>query len=263
MVNELVLRSQAQAVYSPQNIGHFGLALSRYAHFTSPIRRYADLLVHRGLISGLRLGDGGLPPQAEEEFEEIGQQVSATERRAAAAERDAMDRYTAAYLADRVGQVLPGRISGVTRFGLFVTLLESGADGLVPISTLGGDFWDHDESRHALVGRRSGEMYRLGERVMVRLVEAEVATGGLVLALAESEEAAEGPSPWVRRGGEKADHLKGRPGRTTRRSEAVKGGSGKPDRRKSGSKSKARGHPPRRPRGRKPGKSKSPPGRRR
>ena len=228
MVNELVLRSQAQAIYSPQNIGHFGLALSRYAHFTSPIRRYADLLVHRALISGLRLGEGGLPPEAEEEFEEIGQQISATERRAAAAERDAMDRYTAAYLSDRVGQVLPGRISGVTRFGLFVSLSESGADGLVPISTLGGDFWDHDESRHALVGRRSGEIYRLGERVMVRLVEAEVATGGLVLAIAEAEDAAEGSSPWARRGHDKGAERTGRSGRPVRRSQSVKGKPGKP-----------------------------------
>ena len=228
MVNELVLRSQAQAVYSPDNLGHFGLALARYAHFTSPIRRYADLLVHRGLISGLRLGEGGLPPEAEEGFEEIGAQISSTERRAASAERDALDRYTAAYLSDRVGQVLPGRISGVTRFGLFVTLLDSGADGLVPISTLGGDFWDHDEQSHALVGRRSGERYQLGERVMVRLVEAEVATGGLVLAIAEDEEEAEAPSPWKRwgRGGGDREGRAGRPiGRSasTRRKAAKSG----------------------------------------
>ncbi len=222
MVNELVLRSQAQAVYSPSNIGHFGLALSRYAHFTSPIRRYADLLVHRGLISGLRLGEGGLPPGAEEEFEEIGARISATERRAAAAERDAMDRYTAAYLSDRVGQVFAGRISGVTRFGLFVTLLDSGADGLVPISTLGGEFWDHDEKIHALVGRRSGKTYRLGERIAVRLVEAEIATGGLLLAVAEDSDEAGGPSPWTgrRRAAGQAQGLAERP---TRRSRSAKG----------------------------------------
>jgi ribonuclease R len=247
MVNELVLRSQAQAVYSPGNIGHFGLALTRYAHFTSPIRRYADLLVHRGLISGLKLGEGGLPPEAEEEFEEIGQQISATERRAAAAERDAMDRYTAAYLSDRIGQVLPGRISGVTRFGLFVTLSDSGADGLVPISTLGGDFWDHDESRHALVGRRSREIYQLGERVTVRLVEAEVATGGLLLALAESEQAAEGPSPWARWGRDKSEGGKGRAGRPVRRSESAKRKAGQAERNKPGKKRKTRTKPPRRP----------------
>jgi len=203
--------------------------------------------VHRGLISGLKLGEGGLPPEAEEEFEEIGQQISATERRAAAAERDAMDRYTAAYLSDRIGQVLPGRISGVTRFGLFVTLSDSGADGLVPISTLGGDFWDHDESRHALVGRRSREIYQLGEGVMVRLVEAEVATGGLLLALAESEQAAEGPSPWARGGRDKSEGGKGRAGRPVRRSESAKRKAGQPERSKPGKKRKTRTKPPRRP----------------
>ncbi|HEX6102093.1 MAG TPA: ribonuclease R, partial [Alphaproteobacteria bacterium] len=239
MVNELVLRSQAQAVYSPDNLGHFGLALARYAHFTSPIRRYSDLLVHRGLITGLRLGEGGLPQGAEEEFEEIGAQISTTERRAAAAERDALDRYTAAYLSDRVGQVLPGRVSGVTRFGLFVTLTDSGADGLVPISTLGGDFWDHDESRHALVGRRSGETYQLGERVMVRLVEAEVATGGLLLAIAHAEEEAEGPSPWQRRGRGGVEES-GRTGRPVRRSQSAKRKEGK-----AGQTAKGKKQPPR------------------
>ncbi len=252
MVNELVLRSQAQAVYSPQNIGHFGLALSRYAHFTSPIRRYADLLVHRALLSGLKLGEGGLPPGVEDAFEEIGAHLSATERRAAAAERDAVDRYTAAYLSDRVGQVLMGRISGVTRFGLFVTLIDSGADGLVPISTLGGEYWDHDESRHALVGRRSGETYRLGERVLVRLVEAEVATGGLLLAVGKEDAAeADGPSPWTRwgRGGKPAP---GRGARPVQRSTSAKHKAGKPAARPKAKKAKPRTRPqPSRP----PGKS--------
>ncbi len=243
MVNELVLRSQAQAVYSLRNIGHFGLALSRYAHFTSPIRRYADLLVHRALISGLKFGEGGLPPDAEGEFEEIGVHISATERRAAAAERDAVDRYTAAYLSDRVGQVLIGRISGVTRFGLFVTLVDSGADGLVPISTLGGDYWDHDESLHALVGRRSGETYRLGERVLARLVEAEVATGGLVLAIVEEDaDEAEGPSPRARwgRGGKTAP---GRGGRPVHRSKSAKRKPGKPAALSKAKKAKPRTRP--------------------
>jgi ribonuclease R len=232
MVNELVLRSQAQAVYSPLNIGHFGLALSRYAHFTSPIRRYADLLVHRALISGRKLGEGGLGVDAGDEFEEIGAHISATERRAASAERDAVDRYTAAYLSSRIGEVMPGRISGVTRFGLFITLLDSGADGLVPISTLGGEYWDHDESQHALVGRQSGETYRLGQRLMVRLVEAEIATGGLILALAEDESTEfEGASPWAR-WGRSTTKPEGRAGRPLRRSQASKG---KPVKTKSGS----------------------------
>ena len=191
MINELVLRSQAQAVYSPENIGHFGLALPRYAHFTSPIRRYADLLVHRALVSGCGFGEGGLPPEAGGSFTEIGAHISMTERRAAAAERDAVDRYAAAFLADRIGTIFPGRISGVTRFGLFVTLLDSGADGLVPISTLPADFYDHDEARHALVGRRSGRIYSLGDPVAARLIEAEPVTGGLILQLGEDEEPSE------------------------------------------------------------------------
>ncbi len=179
LVNEVILRTQAQAFYGPVNSGHFGLALRRYAHFTSPIRRYADLLVHRALIRGLRLGPGGLPDDAEAEFAALGEQISSAERRAVSAERDALDRFTAAYMADRVGAVLTGRISGVTRFGLFVKLDESGADGLVPMRTLADDFYDHDARAHALVGRRFGRRYRLGDRVEVRLAEAAPVTGGL------------------------------------------------------------------------------------
>ncbi len=186
MVHELVLRSQSQAVYSPVNIGHFGLALPRYAHFTSPIRRYSDLLVHRALIAGCKLGDGALPKGEGERFAAIGEHISQTERRAAAAERDAIDRYVAAFLAKRVGEIVAGRVAGVTRFGLFVKLDETGADGLVPITSLPDDFYDHDEANHALVGRRWGRIYRLGERVMVRLVQAEPLTGGLLLELMEA-----------------------------------------------------------------------------
>ncbi|GIK99286.1 MAG: ribonuclease R [Alphaproteobacteria bacterium] len=191
MVNELVLRTQSQAVYSPENIGHFGLALRRYAHFTSPIRRYADLLVHRALIGALDLpgaAEDWLPPEAGAQFEEIGAHISATERRAATAERDAVDRYTAAFLAERIGELFRGRVTGVTRFGLFVRLDESGGDGLVPVSSLATDFYDHDEARHALVGRRWGRVFSLGDRVSVRLIEAEPVTGGLVLELIEVEE---------------------------------------------------------------------------
>jgi ribonuclease R len=186
MVNELILRSQSQAAYGPANIGHFGLALTHYAHFTSPIRRYADLLVHRALIAGLSLGNGGLPPGAGERFEELGQHISTTERRSAAAEREAVDRFTAAFLQDRLGAMLRGRINGVTRFGLFVTLDEAGADGLVPMSSLPDDYYDHDVARHCLVGRRWGRTYHLGERVSVRLREADPATGGIVLDLIEA-----------------------------------------------------------------------------
>jgi ribonuclease R len=217
MVNELVLRSQSQAVYSPENLGHFGLALARYAHFTSPIRRYSDLLVHRGLISGLGLGEDGLPPGAEAEFPAIGAHISSTERRAAAAERDAVDRFTAAFLAERVGEIFAGRITGVTRFGLFVALDETGADGLVPVSTLPSDFYDHDEAGHALVGRRWGRSWRLGERVMVRLVEAQPLTGGLLFHIIEGEEAETGPAPPPRPGRRSArPAAKAGPGRQPR-----------------------------------------------
>jgi ribonuclease R len=179
LVNEVVLRSQAQAVYDPVNIGHFGLALRRYCHFTSPIRRYADLLVHRSLITALRLGEDGLAG-AGADLPRIAEHISGAERRAAAAERDAVDRFTAAYLAEQVGVVMPGRISGVTRFGLFVTLDESGADGLVPISTLPDDYYEHDEAGHRLVGRSSGLVYRLGDLVEARLLEANPLTGGII-----------------------------------------------------------------------------------
>jgi ribonuclease R len=191
MINELVLRSQSQAVYSPENVGHFGLALRRYCHFTSPIRRYADLLVHRALIAGHGFGEDGLTIEDGARFPSIGEHISATERRAAAAERDAVDRYVAAFLAERVGEVFIGGITGVTRFGLFVTLRESGGSGIVPISSLPSDYYDHDERRHCLIGRRWGRIYSLGETVAVRLVEASPITGGLVLQLIEDAAASE------------------------------------------------------------------------
>ncbi|AWK87285.1 ribonuclease R [Azospirillum thermophilum] len=183
LVSEVVLRTQAQAEYAPGNIGHFGLALTRYAHFTSPIRRYADLIVHRALIRAHSLGVGGLDDAAMAKLEEIGEHISKTERRAAAAERDAVDRFTAAFLADRVGCTFSGRISGVSRFGLFVRLDESGADGLVPASTLPDDRYEHDEAAHTLVGQRHGRTFRLGGAVTVTLVEADPITGSTLLVL--------------------------------------------------------------------------------
>ncbi|MDZ4364729.1 ribonuclease R [Brevundimonas sp.] len=180
VVNEVVLRSQMQAIYSPENVGHFGLNLDRYAHFTSPIRRYSDLIVHRGLIRALKLGSDGLTDREIAELSTIAEQVTATERRSMAAERDAMDRYVAAFLEDRVGATFPGRITGVTRFGLFVRLAETGADGLVPVSSLGGEYFHHDDKAHALVGERSGQRWLLGRSVEVKLVEATPVTGGLL-----------------------------------------------------------------------------------
>lgn len=182
VISMVILRAQSQAEYSPHNIGHFGLGLDRYAHFTSPIRRYADLLVHRALIRALKLGAGGLPDNAAAGFDELGAAISATERRAAKAERDAFDRYATRFLADHVGAELAGRISGVTRFGLFVTLDEAGADGLIPmrqLGALGGEYFHHDEARHRLVGDHSGTTFSLGQAITVRLAEADVVTGSL------------------------------------------------------------------------------------
>jgi ribonuclease R len=178
IVPQLILRSQAQAIYSPTNIGHFGLALGHYAHFTSPIRRYADLTVHRALIDGLKLGEAGASISEKDLFS-IGEHVSMTERRAAAAERNASDRYISAYLADRVGAEFGARVNGVTRAGLFVTLNETGADGLIPIRSLPSDYYDHDEKLHRLVGRRSRRSFSLGEAVTIQLAEANTVTGSL------------------------------------------------------------------------------------
>lgn len=191
MVNMVVLRSQAQAEYNPENIGHFGLALNRYAHFTSPIRRYSDLLVHRALIKGYNLGEGGLETD-EKEFGEMGLHLSKTERRASGAERDAMDRYTTLFMADRVGATFGARVNGVTRFGLFVTLDETGADGLIPIRSLPEDYYVHEENLHQLQGKRNGLIFRLGQRLEVKLMEADVITGGMIfnVVLSPKEQAA-------------------------------------------------------------------------
>ena len=183
LLNEVILRCQAQALYSPANIGHFGLNLMRYAHFTSPIRRYADLVAHRALITFLGLGEAGLDPAREEDYESLGELISVAERRAMAAERDAVSRFMSAYMTDRIGAQLAGRISGVSRFGLFVALDETGAEGIVPMRSLGDDYYHHDEARHALVGRASKRVYRLGDRVEVRLHDADPVTGSLVFEL--------------------------------------------------------------------------------
>jgi ribonuclease R len=185
-MNDVVLRTQAQAVYAPENVGHFGLNLQRYAHFTSPIRRYADLVVHRALIRALKLGDGGLTEAQSVKLGEVSDHISMTERRAMAAERDSNDRYVAAYMEDRVGATFEARVTGVTRFGLFVRLPESGAEGLIPARTIGFEYFRHDERQHALIGDRSGTKYFMGDKLIVRLMEAAPLTGGLRFELAEA-----------------------------------------------------------------------------
>jgi ribonuclease R len=179
LVNEVVLRSQSQAEYSPDNIGHFGLNLRRYAHFTSPIRRYADLIVHRALIAALGLGNDGLTPDEEARLEEISTLISASERRAMTAERDTVDRLIAGYLAERQGDSFDARVSGVTKAGLFVRLPQFGADGFIPISTLGNDYYIFDEASHMLRGQRTGRGYRLADAVEVRLVEVAPLAGAM------------------------------------------------------------------------------------
>jgi ribonuclease R len=189
LVNETILRSQSQAEYDGENIGHFGLALTKYAHFTSPIRRYADLLVHRALITGLKLGTDGLSPEDIAQFDDIATQITATERRATLAERDSADRYLALYLQHRVGELFGARVSGVTKFGLFVTLSESGASGFLSMSSLADDFWVYDEASQSLSGKRSRKSIHLAQPMQVRLLEARPVTGGLLFAPADSNPA--------------------------------------------------------------------------
>ncbi len=179
VVNEIVLRTQAQAEYVAENYGHFGLHLRRYAHFTSPIRRYADLIVHRALVRALELGPGGLPEMGREHLAEIAAKISASERRAMAAERETTDRLIATFLSEQIGASFNGRIAGVTRSGLFVKLNDTGADGFVPAATIGADYYRYEEAQHALIGSRTGETYQLGDAVEVKLVEAAPFAGAL------------------------------------------------------------------------------------
>lgn len=179
MVNEMVLRSQSQAIYSPENIGHFGLNLMKYAHFTSPIRRYADLIVHRALVGSLGFGEGGITPDEEAALDDIAAEISTFERRAMAAERETVDRLIAHHLAGRIGEEFDGRVGGVTKSGLFVALPDYGADGFIPISTLGMDYFIYDEAHQALSGEKTGLGYRLGDSVKVKLVDAIPLAGAL------------------------------------------------------------------------------------
>ena len=213
LVNEVVLRTQAQAEYTAENYGHFGLNLRRYAHFTSPIRRYADLIVHRGLIRALKLGDGALPENQDlRALTEIAATISATERRAMKAERETFDRLLAHFLADKVGATFEGRISGVTRAGLFVKLADTGADGFIPARMIGDEYFRFEEKQHAMVGSASGTSHRLGDQVTVKLIEAAPVAGALRFELLSEARPRSGqarrPAP-----GRKIDHRKAKHGR--------------------------------------------------
>lgn len=185
LVHTMLLRTQSQAIYHPENIGHFGLALEKYAHFTSPIRRYADLIVHRSLVRACKLGDGGLSPHEQQNIYDIAEHISQTERRSMIAERDVMDRFTAQYLQSQIGQIFKGKVSSVASFGLFVTLEESGADGIVPMRQLPRDYYIHDEKRHMLVGKDTGRTFRMADAVFVRLLEADPQRGSTVFEMVE------------------------------------------------------------------------------
>ncbi|MBY6092183.1 ribonuclease R [Maritimibacter alkaliphilus] len=217
LINMSTLRSMTQAYYSPVNFGHFGLALANYAHFTSPIRRYSDLIVHRALISSHRWGDDGLKEEDVERLEDTAAHISETERRSMMAERDTTDRYLAAYLSERVGSEFPGRISGVARFGAFVRLDETGADGLIPIRSLGREYFHHDREEMTLMGADSGVVITPGQRVMVKLVQAAPVTGGLELELLtlEDKEMPGGGGSQGRKGGFKPGRK--RPGTSPKR----------------------------------------------
>lgn len=194
-VNETVLRSQAQAEYAPGNYGHYGLNLDRYAHFTSPIRRYSDLIVHRALIRALDLGSDGLSESEEAKLAAIGQHISATERRAMAAERETTDRLLAQYLASHIGARFKGKIAGIAGAGLFVRLDETGADGFVPVSSLGTDYFRYFEDQQAMIGERTGERFRIGDRVDVRLLEAAPMAGALRFEILSEGERVRPPGP--------------------------------------------------------------------
>ncbi|WP_432758344.1 ribonuclease R [Mesorhizobium mediterraneum] len=217
LVNEVVLRTQMQAEYSPSNIGHFGLNLKRYAHFTSPIRRYADLIVHRGLIAALGFGAGGLTQDEAERLEEVSALISATERRAMAAERDTVDRLIAAYLAERVDERFDARISGVTKSGLFVQLPQYGADGFIPVSSLDGDYYIYDETARSLFGERTGKGYQLADRVEVRLIEVAPMAGAMRFEMLTDPKPLPGSKPSFHKTKGRARASQSRPGSRGRR----------------------------------------------
>lgn len=225
LVNDVVLRSQSQAEYSADNIGHFGLNLRRYAHFTSPIRRYSDLIVHRALIRALHLGNDGLPQEMTPAMlNEISGKISACERRAMTAERETVDRLIAHFLAAHVGEIFQGRVSGVIKSGLFVKLAETGADGFVPAATIGHDYYRFEEGAHQLIGAATGESFQLGDTVSVKLVEAAPFAGALRFEIVSDGQRRRAPGRKV--GFVKRPRITDRKGGASRKAKVHKGKGG-------------------------------------
>ncbi|MEQ8896983.1 MAG: ribonuclease R [Roseovarius sp.] len=222
VINMSTLRSMTQAYYHPSNFGHFGLALQAYAHFTSPIRRYADLIVHRALISVHGWGDDGLSRDDEERLQSTAEHISETERRSMTAERDTNDRYLAAYLSERVGEEFTGRVSGVARFGAFVRLDETGADGLIPMRALGREFFHFDRDAGTLMGADTGLTIGLGQRVTVRLSEAAPVTGGIALDLISIDGKTVQQGQSAKRGKSRGKPAKRKPARAAKKDAKVK-----------------------------------------
>lgn len=183
LISMSTLRSMQQAYYSPKNFGHFGLALANYAHFTSPIRRYSDLIVHRALVTAHGWGADGLTEQDVDVLEQTANHISDTERRSMTAERDTTDRYLSSFLAERVGHEFTGRVAGIAKFGIFVKLDETGAEGLVPIREIGNEYFHFDRDTGTLQGDKTGQIIRAGLPAKVKLAEAVPITGGLVFEL--------------------------------------------------------------------------------
>ncbi|MGB3721786.1 MAG: VacB/RNase II family 3'-5' exoribonuclease, partial [Pacificimonas sp.] len=203
-----VLRSQTAAYYGIDRLGHFGLSLASYAHFTSPIRRYSDTLVHRSLVTAFKLGEGGLDGMDLDAIAEVSEHISKTERRAMEAERDTTDRYVAAYLSEREGDVVTARVTGVTKHGLFATVDGVGGDGLLPMRSLGRDYWNYDETSRTIVGERTGQTFSLGQRMELRLAETNPVTGGLRYELPDADAEDDRPRGGNRKGSKAGKHAK-------------------------------------------------------
>ncbi len=215
IVSQVILRAQSQAVYDTKNLGHFGLNLPRYAHFTSPIRRYADLTVHRALVAAGNLGAGAQTEREVSHLQKIAESISDLERQSMAAERESVDRFLAAFLSDKIGGEFAGRIAGVTAAGLFVQLDETGADGFVPVRSLGSEYFSYEQAHHRLIGQTTGGIYHLGQKVSVKLLEVKPLQGGLLFELLTDAEPSKKPTGKSRKPRDNRNRRKGGKGRKT------------------------------------------------